>query len=115
MKPLKLPTPAQKSLLYKAQHIKRVCYVSQSPGMTYLKWYWVDVRDEHRYSDLTVSKCEAQGWIEVVKGELKPGTPEGLDGLRIAMGNWRLPDELNLTDAGREIIGLPARSADAQG
>jgi len=97
MKP-KPPTPAQKRLLdaIRTEGVERRCYKARVPGGVDLTWHWVGCLTEQKFGYRTIQACEKRGWVKSIRGELKPDTPEGLTGLQIAMGNWRLPDRLEL-------------------
>ena len=96
-KPVK-PTPAQERLLaaVRTEGVERRCYQSRYPGGINLTWHWVGCRTEERFNERTIFACERRGWVKSIRGSLKPDTPEGLTGLEIAMGNWRIPDKLEL-------------------
>jgi len=101
--PDKPPTPAQRRLLtaIRMEGVERRCYKARVPGGVDLTWHWVGCRTEQRFQWRTITACETRGWVKVIRGEMKPGAPEGMSGLQIAMGNWRLPDRLEIVPQGQ--------------
>ena len=95
MKP-KMPTPAQRAVLAAVRigAVERCCYQHHYPGGVTMTWCWVALPSERKVEERVIRAIEKAGWAKVVRGDLKPGAPS--DPLRIAMGNWRLPDRLVL-------------------
>ena len=104
MKP-KTPTPAQQSAINAARRgtVQRCRYENHYPGGVTMTWCWVDLSRNKRVEERVIRALEKNGWAKVIRGELKPGAPD--DPLRIAMGNWRLPDRLVLVDAAGTVEG----------
>lgn len=90
----KQPTPAQAAVLSAARRgaVQRSRYENHYPGGITMTWCWVNLSTNTRVEERVIRAIEKNGWATVVRGELKEGAPS--DPLRIAMGNWRLPDRL---------------------
>lgn len=96
------PTPTQRGLLAAVKHegVERRCYRAHYPGGVTMTWRWVSRVSEHSFAERVIRACEQNGWITVVRGELKPGVPPNTDPLRVAMGDLRLPDTLAIVAPG---------------
>lgn len=94
----KKPTPAQQKLMraIKTEGVERRCYKAHKPQGLTMTWHWVGCQTERKFADRTIFACEHRGWVQSIRGKLKEETPEGLSGLQLVLGNWRIPDRLEL-------------------
>ena len=107
----KPPTTAQRKLLtaINRRGVERRCYTSHTPGHVTHRWYWMINGTETKVSDRTISACLDREWVTEEIGNPIEGTDDWSP-MQRAMHEKPRPRWLELTDAGREVLGLPKQN-----